>query len=180
MKQILLIASLALLLPLAGWAQDSPKADIFGGYSYFRADANGEKLDMHGATAAFTYNFSNWFGVTGDVSGHVGSPFFGDVQNYLFMMGPRVSLRKYSSFTPFVHALVGAAYNRSSLSVAGTKFTNTDTTLAVAPGAGLDIKLGSSLSVRPFQADYVLTRFATATQNNFRLSTGIVVRLGNR
>src|SRR2546423_12138867 len=106
MKQIFLIAGLALLLPVAGLAQDSSKADIFGGYSYFRADANGEKIDMHGGTVAFTYNFSNWFGVTGDVSGHWGSPFFTDVQNYLFMMGPQVSLRKYSAFTPFVHALV--------------------------------------------------------------------------
>ena len=51
----------------------------------------------------------------------------------------------------------------------------------MAVGGGVDYKLFDHLSIRPVQADYLLTRFGvgtlgTQTQNNVRISTGFVVR----
>jgi len=180
MKQILLLAGLALLLPMAVQAQDAPKVEVFGGYSYLRADADDDGINLHGWNASIAGNVNKWLGVAADFSGHYGSPFDVDVQNYLFLIGPRVSFRQNATVTPFVHALFGAAYSRASVRVGGTKITDTDSAFAMIAGGGLDLKLHPNLAVRLFQADYVLTRFADDTQNNFRLSTGLVIRLGNR
>ena len=56
---------------------------------------------------------------------------------------------------------------------------------AMAAGGGLDIPFGRHLAIRALQAEYVLTRFdrsdgSSATQNNLRVSTGIVFRFGGR
>jgi hypothetical protein len=62
--------------------------------------------------------------------------------------------------------------------------------LATVVGGGIDINLNKSLAIRAVQADYVMTRFKTGPeiffsgldqhQNNFRLSAGFVIKLGNR
>ena len=48
----------------------------------------------------------------------------------------------------------------------------------MAMGGGLDVKLTRSLAFRVLQADYLLTRFGGVTQNNARLTTGLVYRFG--
>jgi hypothetical protein len=84
-----------------------------------------------------------------------------------FLFGPRVSV-SVAKFRPFVEAQVGAGH----VHVNGI---NSDTSFATAVGGGLDYKLFPLLAWR-FQGDYVHTRFFDTTQNNVRLSTGIVVR----
>jgi hypothetical protein len=175
-----------LMIPLAALAQqDYPKAEVFGGYSYFRA--NPEDFDLHGWNASVTGNLTNWFGIEGDFSGHYGKPSaFGftvpgvDINHYTFMGGPKLAYRK-GPITPFAHFLIGAAR-------AGTKeffISTSDTALAAAIGGGIDIGLGKYFAVRAIQADYLMTRFKTfpeslfndnERQNNFRFSAGIVFR----
>jgi hypothetical protein len=73
MRKVLIAVSLVLLVPLATMAQQEyPKAEIFGGYSFFRA--NPDKVNLQGWDASVTGNITNWFGVEGDFSGHYGSP----------------------------------------------------------------------------------------------------------
>ncbi len=46
-------------------------------------------------------------------------------------------------------------------------------------GGGLDIKVSRIISIRPFQAEYFLTKFSDGLnnrQNNFRFGSGIVFR----
>ena len=50
-----------------------------------------------------------------------------------------------------------------------------DTSFATALGGGIDYKIIRPVAWR-FQGDYVQTRFFGATQNNVRISTGIVFR----
>jgi hypothetical protein len=50
-----------------------------------------------------------------------------------------------------------------------------DTSFATALGGGIDYKILRPLAWR-FQGDYIQTRFFSTTQNNLRLSTGIVLR----
>jgi hypothetical protein len=51
----------------------------------------------------------------------------------------------------------------------------TDTSFATAVGGGIDYKIIKPIAWR-VQGDYVQTRFFDTTQNNVRISTGIVLR----
>jgi len=84
------------LVPPLASAQDYPKAEIFGGYSYLHIDTNGASssslnqlcntvtvgncpfiFQLHrgfnGWNAAGQFNLSSWFGITADISGHYGT-----------------------------------------------------------------------------------------------------------
>jgi hypothetical protein len=180
---------LLLLLPLSAAAQEYPKAEVFGGYSYFKANTDG--VGLNGWNASVAGNLTSWFGIEGDFSGSYGAPgVFGfsvpfvDVNSHRFMVGPKVSYRSRAA-TPFAHFLIGAA--RAGTSSFG--YSISDSTLATAVGGGIDINLSKSIVFRAVQADYLMTRFNAAPQvflsglngrqNNFRVSTGLVIRLGN-
>lgn len=189
MRKILLGLSFLLALPFAAIAQpEYPKAEIFGGYSYLRA--NPDEFNLSGWNASVTGNVTDWFGIEGDFSGHYGHPLdvFGDripevsIDQHTFMGGPKLAYRA-GSITPFAHFLIGAAR-------AGTRdveFGNTsDWALATVIGAGVDINLSRSVAVRVAQADWLRTQFKVSNfpdenhQNNFRFSAGIVIKLGER
>jgi hypothetical protein len=191
MRKILFGVFLVMVAPLAAMAQQEyPRAEVFGGYSYFRANPDG--FNLNGWNASVTGNLTNWFGLEADFSGHYGSPKeFGftipmvDITSYTYMGGPRLAYRT-ESVTPFAHFLIGAA--RASTGAFGASIS--DSSLATVIGGGIDINLGRSIAVRAIQADYLMTRFKTAPQiflsgfderqNNFRLSVGIVIKLGNK
>jgi hypothetical protein len=42
-------------------------------------------------------------------------------------------------------------------------------------GGGVDIKAAPFVSVRPIQVDYLMARFASNTQNQLRVSAGLVL-----
>ena len=190
MRRSLLVVAWTLLIPFSALAQaDFPKAELFGGYSYFRA--NPDAINLNGWNASITANITNWFGVEGDFSGHYGSPqIYGfqvpyvDVNSYTYMAGPRLTFRS-NAVAPFAHFLIGA--DRASTSAFG--YSISDTALATAIGGGVDLNLSRSLAIRAIQMDYVMTRFQTGPQiffsgfddrqNNFRLSAGLVLKLGN-
>jgi hypothetical protein len=92
-----------------------------------------------------------------------------DTKLYSFIFGPRVSV-SVGKITPFAHALFGASHITGSVS----GFSTSDTSFASAYGGGLDYHLVPLLNWR-FQADLLHTRFFSDTQNNIRLSTGIVL-----
>jgi hypothetical protein len=191
MRKFILSILLLLLVPLAATAQpDYPKAEVFGGYSFFRANPDG--INMHGWEASVTGNITQWFGVEGDFSGHYGSPnVFGfdipyvNVSSHTFMAGPKLTFRT-DTIAPFAHFLIGAA--RASTGAFGASVS--DSALAAVVGGGIDIRLNDTLAIRAIQADYLMTRFRTGPQiffsgfderqNNFRLSAGLVIKLGSR
>lgn len=188
MRKLLISAALLLLAwPLNAPAQDAPKAEIFGGYSYLRADDSfDDGLDLHGWNASAAINFTKYAGIVADFSGHYGdvrlSPTLGkaDISAHLFLVGPRFSYRKHERLTPFGHVLLGAARSHVTFFDPTGKVKFRDSAFAMAVGGGLDVKLHDRLAARLFQADYVLTRFGDDSQHNFRLSTGLVLRLGEQ
>ncbi len=188
MRKIVFIAVLTLLVPATtALAQEYPRAEVFGGYSYFRA--NPEGYNLNGWNGSIAGNITNWFGVVGDISGHYGFPTeFGftdrsvHINSYTFMGGPKLSYRSHG-MTLFAHFLIGDA--RAGTRIFG--FSTSDNALAAAIGGGVDFNLSNWLAVRAVQADYVMTRFRTLPeefgperQNNARLSFGLVFRLGTR
>jgi opacity protein-like surface antigen len=163
--------------------ETAPKVDVFAGYSYVQANPGVTGVDsfhLHGGKANVSYNVTNWLGGVTDFGGYtngniLSSGASGTFSTYLF--GPRVSYRHYSRITPFGQVLFGAAHANA----AAFNTTGTQNAFAMTAGGGVDYKVFDHFSIRPFQAEYLLTRFKEGTlgtrdQNNLRVSTGFVVR----
>jgi hypothetical protein len=183
-KVAILVVSIFLLSGLV-LAQIPTSGNVFFGYSYMNSDlspssrtsTNGWQATVEGKVLPFigiAADFSNYYGMQNFAAVPVCTtppcaPTFLSVNtsesNYLF--GPRVSI-SVSKFRPFAEALIGAGHINAH--AAGS-----DTSFATSIGGGLDYKLLRVLAWR-FQGDYLQTRFFSNTQNNVRLSTGIVVR----
>jgi opacity protein-like surface antigen len=80
--------------------------------------------------------------------------------------------------TPFGQVLFGVAHTGRALLAT----PNSQNAFAMTVGGGLDYRLSSHFSIRPAELDYLLTRFneftntSAQSQNNLRVSTGIVFR----
>ena len=151
-------------------AQTTPKFDVFGGYSYVRSDP-GFSLPAGNASGwegALTYNWNNWLALKADFDGH----YCCDQTMHNFLFGPQINLG-HGKLKPYLHGLVGGSHGTSTGGFS-------DTVLGFALGGGLDVKWTDRISVRIVQADYLGTRYADATQNNFRLSAGLVFHFGKR
>lgn len=176
------------LLVFAGLAnaQIPTSGNVFFGYSFYntnlssvdRANTNGWELSVEGKVIPF-------LGIVADFDSHYGSQnfpvcvpisgtacavstFSADATEHNFLFGPRVSA-SVGKFRPFAQALFGAAH------VSVNNGVGSDTSFATALGGGLDYKIIRPVAWR-FQGDYVQTRFFGTTQNNVRISTGIVLR----
>ena len=103
-KPLFLSSLLAICLPLAASAQEvAPKAEIFGGYSYLRADTGAIVIDSvsaHGFNTSLAGNITKHIGIVGEFSRFTVSQGFtvsvlgrinvdSNVVTYLF--GPRIT-----------------------------------------------------------------------------------------
>jgi opacity protein-like surface antigen len=184
LKLVVSLFAASLLLGATARAQDSaPKVDVFVGYSYLQANPGVRGVDsfhLHGGSASVAYNYKTWLSGVADIGGYtngkvLGTNASGTLSTYLF--GPRVSYRHFRRVTPFGQVLFGVGHANSR--VFGT--ANSENAFAMSVGGGVDYKLFDHFSIRPVQADYLLTRFGVGTagtqsQNNVRLSTGFVFR----
>ncbi len=193
MRRLVMLAALV-VLPLVVVAQDLPKTEIFGGYSYLRNNGNG----FNGWEGQGTVNFARYLGVTADVGGSYRtatafSPLSGfsvsaNQRLYTFLFGPTVT-SSVNKVSVFGHALFGGAHSSLGAGIAGLSTgVNSATAFAMAFGGGVDIGLTQHFAIRPAQVDYLYTHFnafdALSTglsstgghQNSFRYSAGIVFR----
>lgn len=168
-------------------AQLTPKAEVFGGYSYFNIHPGDpfDSFQSHGGIGSFQYNAHKYLGLVAEFSGGTGdrtvngTSLSGGLFTYLF--GPRLNVRRFRYAVPFAHFLLGGARAGNVLTGAGS---GSDNSFAVAAGGGLDIVPFRQLGIRVFQADYLMTNFAgpflggQSRQDNLRIATGVVFRLG--
>ncbi len=168
MKSTVLVSVLVLVCALPGLAQDY-KADVFAGYSFLHTSPGSglPSADASGWEASATYNWNRWLGLKADVDGH----YCCDASLHNFLFGPQIRLG-HDKLSPFVHGLFGVSH--------GSSGGFTDNAFAFALGGGLDYKATDRISIRIAQADYLGTRFADYTQNNFRFSAGLVFRFGKK
>ena len=150
------------LLPAV--AQDE-KVEVFGGYSYMRFRPSPD-VNLNGWEASVQYKFRDWIGGVADFDGHYGSIGGVGTSVHSFLFGPQVSLP--SKVSPFAHVLLGGAH----FSASGSG----DTAFSMAIGGGMDYQVNDRFSWRIIQGDYLMTRFFGDTQNNGRISTGIIYR----
>ena len=170
MRKLLLIGiPLAILFFAASatntYAQDTPKAEIFTGYSYMHDDIGDGSLNMNGFEVSGAGNINKWLGIEGDVSAHFNSSH----DHVSYMAGPRFAFRN-GRFTPYVHALFGGdtavGFGDSSA-------------FAMAIGGGVDAKINDNISIRIVQVDYHPLFYDSVAQN-VRVSTGVVFTFGKK
>jgi len=170
--------------------ETTPSVEVFGGYSYANAgnpSFGSQRVNLNGWNSSLAVNFNRTFGIVGDFSGHYGSSgssiaitcviggncsnaFNLTTKTHTFLFGPQISFRADRA-TPFVHALLGGAHTDLS--------SNSSTGFATALGGGLDYTINHRLAWR-VQADYLQTRFFSTSQDDVRLSTGLVFRFGGK
>lgn len=168
---------------------------------------NDRFMPTYGFEASVTRYFSKRVGLTGDFSGYyhkettrfAGTLLRSNTSVYTILGGPHVRFANKTRFTPFIHALVGAARVRTNYTEIGSTdpvtAKDSSTQLAMAFGGGLDVRLSNRVSLRLFQLDYspflgkarrVSASDSTSTDfidlsgraqsKNFRLSIGIVFK----
>lgn len=141
----LCVVVVVLLLSLCALAQDAPRAEIYGGYTYVRQGLASElgvigldKVNANGWTAGGAGFINDWFGIKGEISGVYARPsvdFSGVItpfetsaiitpttlklklDTYTYTFGPTIAYRKSGAVQPFAHALFGAAHNKLSADV---------------------------------------------------------------
>jgi hypothetical protein len=175
-------------------AQD--KVELYGGYSYFRASIEeqqvsgpnvvarvSEKANLNGWEFSGQYKFLPFLGAIADFNGTYGTLRSANTREHTFVFGPQVSLP--AKVSPFAHALFGVARESQDTIPGGcpvllptcTSFASlgSGTSFASAVGAGIDIKAVPSVSLRVIQIDYLRTQLHGATQNQPRVSAGVVI-----
>jgi opacity protein-like surface antigen len=179
MKKVVLVAVLLLGCCLMAMAEDAPKMEVFGGYSFFRCNPDNAKgsCDLHGWMGSAAINATNWLAGVGEFGGNYGSLDDADNVNTLsFLFGPRFFIRRNEKVTPFVHALVGDTWLHAK---AGKTTIREEHDFTLAFGGGLNLKVSKNFSLRPFQADYLILRPKNSTtMHNFRFATGFVFTFG--
>ncbi len=175
-------------------AQVPISGNVFFGYSYLNSGpifsgqtyVPTQRVSMNGWNASFEGKVLPFIGIVADFDQHYGTgapqecpvggvltigsggcvgP--GGLNERNILVGPRVSM-SLGKIRPFAETLFGAGH-------INTDNDGSDTSFATAIGGGLDFKIIRPIALRVL-ADYLQTRFFGATQNNVRVSTGIVVK----
>ena len=156
--------------------QVAPRWEFFGGYSYLRFDSPtigyANWSNLNGFNGEVTFNFTPKLSLTADGNGNYGN----QLSAYNYMAGPQYFLRKDKSAF-FAHGLFGKAQNTVNILTA-TRDGFTSVGRAFAIGGGYEMDLTPMFTLR-VQADYLNTATFGATQNNIRISTGLVFHHGH-
>lgn len=203
---MVLVCTVILIFGVVAWAQEQPKVEISADYSFVRFNPdknfNTQSHNLNGGGGSFTYNFNEWLGIKAELFGYgaststfvvpagnailpAGGTFTVSGNMFTYLFGPQLKYRA-KKFHPFVHALFGGAYSNTyanlytAAGVGGVAPGRN--AFAMSLGGGLDIPITKTIAIRPFQVDYLLTRFGTSlnttNQNSFRYAGGITFYLG--
>jgi opacity protein-like surface antigen len=183
----------------------TPRVEWFIGYSYLRAipelAAGNRMVYLNGGSTSIAFNFNRYLGIVGDFGGFNDSQLLlagpGEPSSavdssgtaYTYLFGPRFSYRKHERFTPFAQVLFGGIHASdvtlsSGCGGPGCTPLPAENSFAMTAGGGLDLKVTHHIALRLIQAEYLMTRFenratgGAATQNDMRLSAGLVFRFG--
>ena len=200
--KVILVAALAISLS-AIFSHGQSKFELYGGYSYLRpAFSQNEAFvctgvvcpinflfapanvtthpNLNGWEASGAYRVSPWLGVKADFSGDYGTALGSSSANvHTFLFGPEARWPRHIS--PFAHVLFGGAHASSAAGTLSnnppynTVLSGSDTAFASAFGGGIDARVMPSVWVRLIQVDDLITRFGSSTQNQPRISAGLVV-----
>jgi len=183
------------LLAAGAVAQEFPRYEVGGDYSYVRfipsaSQTNNHSLNGGGGSAVF--NLNSYLGIKVDLQGYgsTTSNFFippsvnfpggatGSVSGNLFtyLFGPQIKFRT-PKVQPFAHLLLGGAYSnvygnafkticQPTASACSFSGSPSSNAFAMAVGGGIDIPVTKLVSIRPAEIDYLLTDFSNRFSNS--------------
>jgi hypothetical protein len=203
------LVGVALLMGRSALAQEYAKWEIPVDYSYARGNPSivAHPFSLNGGGGGIVYNFNRYFGIKGDLQGYGSTTIvFNNIvvthpdgtttilpsvtangNLFTYMGGPQLRLPTHT-FKPFAEFLFGGAHTNlytNLVKASGATVGPNNNAFAMAVGGGFDIRLSKTISLRPFQMDYLLTRFGSSVipggnhnQNNFRYAAGINFTFG--
>jgi hypothetical protein len=171
------------------------KLELFGGYSFVRAPVtfdqtpsaclgtvcpnviilNTPTLNLNGWEASGAVKVLGPLALAADFDGTTGSFQGANTHLNAYLFGPQ--LRFPGPISLFAHALIGDAHESIHSGVTSEFLTSgpTQNAFATALGGGLDWHLIPFISLRIIQVDYLYTHFNSRTENQPRISAGLVV-----
>lgn len=106
--RLIWLVGLLLSLSLPVFAQDRPKVEIFGGFSYTDVRTSQDRLKAKGWHAMVAVNSrQSWFEFVADFSGHYGSLGGTPTNIHVAMAGMRFSSQR-GRLMGFVHSMYGS------------------------------------------------------------------------
>jgi opacity protein-like surface antigen len=204
MHKLTVLVGLLLLTAGSALAQtEYPAAEVSTEFLYTRTPVGGQSLNCAGGAGTLGYNVSSTFAIVADLGyckffGNtfgLGGKISGSEFNYL--LGPKLTFRNSRAFHPFFDLLFGGMRLGLACDSIGPQCVNATghadfsrNAFAMTVGGGLDLKLGSRVTFRAVQLDYLYTRFLNDcpfevcnnnnnNQNGFRLKSGLVFGLGH-
>jgi opacity protein-like surface antigen len=184
---MLVVVSLLFVAAIATAADNVPKVELFGGYSFLHcstgdSDAN---CNLNGWNASAAFNVNSSFGIVADFSGlygtitYDGSSYKDTARAHAFLFGPKVAMRK-GKITPFAQALFGQMQGKTFSSTSDGSSATAYNQFAMALGGGLDINASEKIAIRVAQAEFITTTdgYDGYAMNHFRYSAGVVFKLG--
>lgn len=183
------------LLAVGAVAQEFPRYEIGGNYSYVRyipsaSQTNNHSLNGGGGTAVV--NLNSYLGIKMDLQGYgsMTSNFLippsinfpgganGSVSGNLFtyLFGPQIKFRT-PKVQPYAQVLLGGAHSNVYANAFSTicqpaanacAFTGSPSSnaFAMAVGGGIDVPITKLVSIRPAEVDYLLTDFSNRFTNS--------------
>lgn len=187
LRSAVLLAAAATLASTAALAQDAPKLEVWGDYSYmyFTPQNNDyiKSFALNGGGGGFAAYLTKYIGIEGEFEGYgsydhsvtvpppycngAGCSIIASGNLFTYNVGPIVKWRT-PHFEPFVETMFGGAHSNlygnlyqhctTAECVVASK-TPSNNAFDFIIGGGLDVPLTHSFAVRPAQFDYILTRF---------------------
>jgi len=199
-----------LLFETAGLAQNRFEIFGEYSYLHFNPTVTGiNSRSFNGGGGGVTLYFLGIFGIKADFMAYGSTTFIKTVPStvispegkiipagtytsqgdmFTYMAGPVIRI-PIPAVKPFGEILFGASntngyvnLTNSIIAAGGTIFeARTQHPFTMVVGGGLDISLSKRVSIRPVEADYVLSRYSNAltstnNQNNFRYCAGLIFK----
>jgi hypothetical protein len=196
MKKAFLVG-FVLLFGGAAFAQDAPKMEVTGNYSYMRFNPENNSVvgafSLNGGGLSGVYFITKAIGIKAEFEGYGSTtknlntgegtvPVTGNL--FTYNVGPEVKFRT-PHFEPFFDVMFGGAHSNAFVNVCtarGCAGNPSNNAFDFILGGGIDIPVTKSISIRPAEADFVLTRFGNGftngnnNQSNFRFQAGVSFR----
>jgi hypothetical protein len=184
MRKLVIILDTFFLLAGLAAAQIPTGGNVYLGYTYYNTKLSVSSGSLNGWEGTLEGRVFPLLGIVADLTGHYGSQQFPNpgatciiggtcpplsVKAHIYeaLFGPRLSV-PVGKFRPFGEFEIGVGH-------VNTNGFGSDTSFATSVGGGLDYTIVRPIAWR-LQGDYVRTKFFNRTDNNLRLSTGIVFR----
>jgi len=191
MTRATLIIGWTIFLFVSVEAQDTPKVEAFGGFSFAAIATPEDKFTAKGWHAMIAVNSrQRWFEFVADFSGHYGSINRVPTHTHIALAGVRFSYQ-HGRLIGFTHSLYGISFGRPPLISSDDLKRSQRVWFTFVPcGGGMDIVLRQRVAVRLFQVDVIVHSETPADLQGYpqtdqtgssiqlRLSTGIVFRFG--